>query len=452
MKAKSILSAPPSAPAPSGLLLQRKRECPQRTSCGRSSEKREETLQRSSINTYPLNGVPPIVHEVLESPGQPLDSATRSYMEPRFGHDFSHVRVHSDSRAASAAQAVNALAYTIGSDVVFGAGQYSPAEAEGRRLLGHELTHVVQQQGQSTDLSASPEVGTVDGPLEREAESAALTMDDAISKNTAPLTIGSAASNQILRSVRFRSKTPLAIDDWSAGTTAIVGDSAEVTHGKFAASATVHAEADKAGELDDWEVGFLQNDRITWSRTYWKRPNDDKRGEFLERKLKVPSTPLRDHLDDVSVWAADAESVDVAAAAGDALSVDIPIATGDEASTPEVIDGSSNQAGGEASDGTDNIFQFRQGDNFAGFISAHNNATDEWRHLELVYWSVQDSVDFASKPDGGVTITRDDRSLGKSRRFAWSRASDQPAFGAELANTYVNDPANTTIRRVHHWT
>ncbi len=66
-------------------------------------------------------------------------------MEPRFGHDFSQVRIHTDERAAETARAVNALAYTVGRDVVFGAGQYAPQTDEGRRLLAHELTHVVQQ-------------------------------------------------------------------------------------------------------------------------------------------------------------------------------------------------------------------------------------------------------------------------------------------------------------------
>ncbi|MGB9632210.1 MAG: DUF4157 domain-containing protein [Chloroflexaceae bacterium] len=89
--------------------------------------------------------MPPIVHEVLRSPGQPLDAETRAFMEPRFGHDFSRVRVHTDARAAESARAVNALAYTVGRDVVFGAGQYAPGASAGRRLLAHELAHVVQQ-------------------------------------------------------------------------------------------------------------------------------------------------------------------------------------------------------------------------------------------------------------------------------------------------------------------
>lgn len=94
---------------------------------------------------------PPIVHEVLNSPGQSLDAATRTFFESRFGHDFSRVRVHTDGRAEQSAQDVNAHAYTVGRDIVFGAGKFSPATHEGRRLLAHELTHVVQQNRNSTD-------------------------------------------------------------------------------------------------------------------------------------------------------------------------------------------------------------------------------------------------------------------------------------------------------------
>lgn len=87
---------------------------------------------------------PGIVGEVLRSPGQPLDETTRGTMEVGFGHDFSEVRVHTDERAASSARAVGARAYAMGRDVVFGAGEYRPRTRAGRRLLAHELAHVVQ--------------------------------------------------------------------------------------------------------------------------------------------------------------------------------------------------------------------------------------------------------------------------------------------------------------------
>ena len=83
----------------------------------------------------------------LQGGGQPLPAPARNFFEPRFGADFGQVRVHADARAAESAQSVNAMAYTVGRDIVFGAGRYQPGTDEGNRLLAHELTHVVQQTG-----------------------------------------------------------------------------------------------------------------------------------------------------------------------------------------------------------------------------------------------------------------------------------------------------------------
>ena len=92
---------------------------------------------------------PPIVHEVLRSPGQPLDPGTRAFMEQRFGYDFSKVRVHSGAAAEQSARDVNAHAYTVGHNIVFDAGRFAPGTEQGGRLLAHELTHVIQQSGSS---------------------------------------------------------------------------------------------------------------------------------------------------------------------------------------------------------------------------------------------------------------------------------------------------------------
>ena len=101
---------------------------------------------------------PEQVNEVVNSSGEPLDRSTRSMMEPRFGHDFSNVRVHTDARAAESAEALNAQAYTVGNHVVFGNGNYLPGTSGGRQLLAHELTHVVQQSaaGNSAMVQRQP--------------------------------------------------------------------------------------------------------------------------------------------------------------------------------------------------------------------------------------------------------------------------------------------------------
>jgi hypothetical protein len=100
----------------------------------------------------------------LHSASRPLDAATRSWMEPRFGHDFSGVRVHTGAEAAKSARAVNALAYTVGQDVVFGAEQYEPHTRHGRHLIAHELTHVVQQSHATDRGTPTPSLQRQEAP------------------------------------------------------------------------------------------------------------------------------------------------------------------------------------------------------------------------------------------------------------------------------------------------
>lgn len=149
------------APSPAGgLVLQRQCACGQHTHGSECDEckKKQMSLQRKSENGSVSDAVPAIVHDVLRSPGQPLDGATRAFFEPRFGHDFSSVRIHSDARAAQSARMVDARAYTAGSNIVFESGQYNPLSSPGRQLLAHELTHVVQQ-GSGEIRSQSPSQG-----------------------------------------------------------------------------------------------------------------------------------------------------------------------------------------------------------------------------------------------------------------------------------------------------
>lgn len=143
--------------------LQRKCACEATgESCSRCvSEKKP--LQRKSTNGTNLDSVPSIVNEVLASPGHPIDASTRSFMDERFGYDFSAVRLHTDSRAAESAHEVGAKAYTVGQSVVFGQGHYSPTASEGKRMFAHELAHVVQQS-----RGGSP--SSNDAGLEREAD------------------------------------------------------------------------------------------------------------------------------------------------------------------------------------------------------------------------------------------------------------------------------------------
>jgi len=142
---------------------------PIRRKCAHCEEE-EKVLQKKS--DAPSSGkqslspeAPPLVHQVLRSPGQPLADDDHEFFRSRFGFDFSHVHVHNDHTASESAQSINALAYTSGSDIAFAAGQYQPGTEAGRRLLAHELTHVVQQSSGDRgylrrlgDLSKVPKV------------------------------------------------------------------------------------------------------------------------------------------------------------------------------------------------------------------------------------------------------------------------------------------------------
>jgi len=121
---------------------------------GECADCRRKRLRRKASREPMSSTAPPIVSEVLRSSGQPLEAGTRTFMEARFGRDLSRVRVHTGERAAASAQAVNALAYTVGDDVVFAAGQFTPQRSSGKKLLAHELAHVVQQT-RSTPLQGA---------------------------------------------------------------------------------------------------------------------------------------------------------------------------------------------------------------------------------------------------------------------------------------------------------
>ncbi len=187
-----------SPPVP---LLQRKCKCgshaPAGEECAQCAGKRER-LQRSAPGAAGRTA-PPSVHAVLGSSGAALDPATRAFMEPRFGRDFSHVRVHQGGEAERSAAEVNALAYTVGRHIVFGAGLFNPASPSGARLLAHELTHVLQQDaaGQTTGHHAQLAIGRHDDPWEAEADRSA----DAVMTRTElrPVRLPSATAGTVLQ-------------------------------------------------------------------------------------------------------------------------------------------------------------------------------------------------------------------------------------------------------------
>jgi hypothetical protein len=166
MPAPQTAAAHAASPVSAGSAAGLQRACACGGTCDDCKKKHPDDnhvrVQMKAAGPVNAGGIeaPPIVHEVLRSPGQPLDAATRAFMEPRFGHDFSGVRVHTDARAAESAKVVQAKAYTAGQNVVFGAGAFAPGSEEGQRLLGHELAHVVQSH-HSVPTHRSPPKGPI---------------------------------------------------------------------------------------------------------------------------------------------------------------------------------------------------------------------------------------------------------------------------------------------------
>jgi hypothetical protein len=181
-QASTTAATPAAGSAAGARLLQRKCACGESAKLTGECEdcaKKRLTVQRRAMggSTPPA---PPLVHEVLSAPGRPLDSAARAFMEMRLRHDFSRVRVHTDAPAARSADMMGAVAYTVGSDLAFASGHFAPHTEPGRRLLAHELTHVIQQgdPGRQPAALSDITVGSPDSAAEREADRfAAAAMD-----------------------------------------------------------------------------------------------------------------------------------------------------------------------------------------------------------------------------------------------------------------------------------
>ncbi len=247
--------------------------------CAACKAKRLALQRRADSSNSPAEA-PPIVHDVLRSSGQPLDMATRAFMEPRFGHDFSKVRVHIDARAAESAAAVNALAYAVGQHVVFGAGQHRPGTADGRRMVAHELAHVIQQ-GAFSMPPKDPSLGLPSSRYEMEAQQ--------VSDLIAPATAG---DQPTIDSSRIAQDAQPALRRW-----AISGD-----------TATADREGDLLGSLA-LEVGAHFNDwkciQPVSMRTF-TTPGSDKYNDRYERFVQVG-----DKFDISNLTATDGPSVSI---------------------------------------------------------------------------------------------------------------------------------------------
>lgn len=171
----------PIGPGPAGI----QRKCAE---CEDEEKKRLQTKPSAAVQTGAALDTATAVR-AAEQGGAPLPGETRAYFEPRFRHDFSRVRVHADDAAAAGARAVRARAFTLGRDIVFGSGEYAPATLEGKRLLAHELVHVVQQgAGASTQPATDTRIARQTADEDEAGKQAA--KDEATTAEKAPPAVG----------------------------------------------------------------------------------------------------------------------------------------------------------------------------------------------------------------------------------------------------------------------
>jgi len=341
----------------------------------------------------------------LHGSGQPLPASERAFFEPRFGHDFSNVRLHSGSAASELARSVQARAFTLGDSIVLGTGEGGES---GRELLAHELTHVVQQGGSAT---------------------------------------------QVQRAVSFQADFS-NISVASRAAAAISGESFTYEDAAFSADAGITAIGDTEPELNEWDVGLLQDMVVNWEREYWRRGNADGRGQFVEQKFRPINTRFRDQVrGSTTDWYADSEHSLVSGLAktphaGGGFEASTTITHSDVPQGGDRRDG-EDVTGMDASDGERNIQTQRIGSRFDAWISAHNTVTGEWRHLRRVNWNYQRSLDFTGS---GATLAVGPESGQVGHHGPYDAGKDAPLTTGTTANTAMGDNANWRRRRVNGWT
>jgi hypothetical protein len=335
-----------------GGILQRKCEsCGQHTIAGRECkgcQQNKLTLQRHSDSQNHQSEVPPIVDEVLRSPSQPLDSDTRTFMESRFGHDFSQVRVHSDAKAAESAQVVNALAYTVGRDMVFAADRYRPKMDGGRKLIAHELTHVVQQNRQASQFQPRLEIGKTNDATELQAETVAQRVTTA-----APLASIDAISTPVLQRQEFQ--------PWPGA----IGTDVPGTHQEIGNVISERVQRTGSPNYTQPQPILLEFDRSTCTLTStmeinFVHPANQKDrlsdGRFTRLKTRILDV-ARDKLNGwMTIQVGDAQACTTCR--GRSISVNVVAREGNsaDASTVELRRGTGRASSGQIFEGGDNWF------------------------------------------------------------------------------------------------
>jgi len=217
--------------------------------CAKEDEAHDKLARKEAGAAHANSPVPPIVHDVLRQPGAPLNASTRAFFEPRFGHDVGNVRVHSGPEASEAAAAVGAPAFTLGRHIVAQDGASDPATPEGRAILSHELTHVVQQASfDDRDLGGAPVLDAAH-PSEQEARAGtgAATPLAGPAIQRAPLDLVKSGKQLVIDLTKSSWRQAL---DFAGGQTQVVYGLRDATTGEFLkiGKTTVAEVSDRFGQ------------------------------------------------------------------------------------------------------------------------------------------------------------------------------------------------------------
>jgi Domain of unknown function (DUF4157) len=394
---------------------------------------------RTSARSAPIDSgrtsaVPPMTGDVLRSPGQPLDAASRAFFEPRFGHDFSKVRVHADRDAAESARRVNALAYTVGRDMVFGQGQFSPHSSSGRRLLAHELAHTVQQRGASMPPIEALEISTPGDRYEREAEQfaeEAVHAHDPRSANDGepdawPKAAVSASPVQVARLQRvisFTTEPGVFTPNNVVATEDAAGFVLSSPVGTFEWQPNVTIHGDAADNFADWEVAHHQVGKGFWFNVWWGTGAD----RTHRRRTITGGLPMRDATAAGNTWYSDFRAQQFAAD-GDVRS---PVMR-DTPSTGRIP--WANPVAGRG--GTRGWFNYGFG--FVSTLSARHipdgTGAAAFRHLNHVHWNfgVDGTFDTALPVPGRVALTGG--AINRSGVIPGFDTANRPMHGGAIIN------------------
>jgi hypothetical protein len=343
--------------------------------------------------------------------GHPLDASTLTVMESRFGQDFSQVRVYTDTRAAAVADAVQARAFTAGNDIVFAAGQYAPETAQGKWLLAHELTHVVQQRLGKPAGPLYREVGVTDDPLEIEAEHVA----DRLVKGGPLPEISADHTGLIRRVVRIVPGSARFFNFHHNNDTRIVQTNANSRFDFFSDTAAgndavsyrgqVTFSGDPGDTLTGWTVGFIQ---VKWITTNWMyyRGQTNADGSLLLQFARPPARLVQGCRDTTSrgtaaqIWDALsplAQPTDVFTAAGQRITA----STGVDLDSPHTF---SPMVETNITTGQPNYLREGQLESHFCTVLSVQDPAGNFHHLVSFYWNVHWQARF--QPRDFTDLTR----------------------------------------------